>query len=254
MLSPADVLNPDGLIARRLANYEHRPPQLTMAEAVMQAIDGRQHLMVEAATGVGKSFGYLVPAILAATAHQESGDDTQKKRIVVSTHTISLQEQLVNRDIPLIQSVLPREFSAVLAKGRGNYVSLRRMQLALRRAETLFPTDEEVGEVREIRDWAARSRDGSRADLERRVSPGVWDEVASDSGNCLGRKCPSYKDCFYFRRDAGCKMPSCWSSITPCFSWTLRCGVWVSICCPTMTRSCWMKPTRSNRSPVTIWG
>ncbi len=199
MLTPAAVLNPDGLVARRLTHYESRPQQLQMADAVLEAIENKQHLMVEAATGVGKSFGYLVPTILAATAHQESGDPSQKKRIVVSTHTISLQEQLVSKDIPLIQSILPREFSAVLGKGRSNYVSLRRMQKALQRADSLFETDAEIAEVRAIREWTAESRDGSRADLDLRISPGVWDEVASDSGNCMGRKCATYKDCFYFR-------------------------------------------------------
>ncbi|MGI9519529.1 MAG: DEAD/DEAH box helicase, partial [Pirellulaceae bacterium] len=127
MLTPADVLGPGQLIARRLEQYEDRPQQLNMADAVYDAITSGQHLVVEAATGVGKSLGYLVPAILAATEHQETGEeDDRSKRIVVSTHTISLQEQLINKDIPLVQSVLPREFSAILGKGRGNYISLRR--------------------------------------------------------------------------------------------------------------------------------
>ena len=199
MLESADVLKPGGLIARRLKGYEHRPQQLAMADAVFAAINDKQHLMVEAATGIGKSFGYLVPAILAATGHQESGDEKHKKRIVVSTHTISLQEQLIGKDIPLIQAVLPREFSAVLAKGRSNYVSLRRMHQAIDRSRSLFTTEEELGEVQQIGKWSGETRDGSRADLDFRVSPTVWDEVASDSGNCMGRKCPTYKECFYFR-------------------------------------------------------
>ena len=198
MLTPDDVLKSGGLIGRRLPRYEERPQQLALADAVFRAIGEQQHLMVEAATGVGKSFGYLVPAILAATAHQESGAEGEKKRIVVSTHTISLQEQLTGRDIPLLQSVLPREFSAVLAKGRGNYISLRRMNQAIGRADALLETDAEIRELRALRDWTGESRDGSRAELDR-LSPRVWDEVASDSGNCMGRKCPTWKDCFYFR-------------------------------------------------------
>ncbi len=198
MLTSHDVLKPDGLISRRLTRYEHRTQQLQMADAVHRAVVDKRHLMVEAATGVGKSFGYLVPAILAATEHQESGEEPRIKRVIVSTHTISLQEQLVNKDIPLLQSVLPREFSAVLAKGRGNYISLRRMGQALQRAGTLFESDGEIAEVRAIRDWSTTTRDGSRADLELRVSPPVWDEVSSDSGNCMGRQCPNYKECFYF--------------------------------------------------------
>ncbi|MCP4464753.1 MAG: DEAD/DEAH box helicase, partial [Planctomycetaceae bacterium] len=106
MLNSTDVLGPDQLIARRLKQYEHRPQQLKMADAVYDAIGNKQHLVVEAATGVGKSYGYLVPAILAATEHQESGSDEKPKAIVISTHTISLQEQLVSKDIPLLQSIL----------------------------------------------------------------------------------------------------------------------------------------------------
>ena len=200
MLQPADVLGPGQLISRRLQNYEQRPQQLQMADAVYQAIANKQHLVVEAGTGVGKSYGYLVPAILAATESQEAGDAEEKSKvIVVSTHTISLQEQLIHKDIPLLQSVLPREFSAVLAKGRGNYISLRRMQQALNKSDSLFPDQESMDDLRQIVDWSAGTRDGSRADLDFRVAPQVWDEVASDSGNCMGRSCPRHEECFYFR-------------------------------------------------------
>src|SRR5260370_30807332 len=122
-MSVASILGPDGEIARRLPSYESRPQQLAMAEAVALAIRGQHHLMVEAGTGVGKSFAYLVPAIQAAAGNEELV-------VVVSTHTISLQEQLVQKDIPFLQSVMPREFSAVLVKGRGNYISLRPLRIA----------------------------------------------------------------------------------------------------------------------------
>src|SRR5947199_2483119 len=122
-MSLATILGPDGTIARRLSNYEPRPQQLAMAEAVAQAIAAPRHLMVEAPTGVGKSFAYLVPAILAATASKEC-------RVVISTHTISLQEQLVRKDIPFLQDVMPQEFNATLVKGRSNYISLRRLRAA----------------------------------------------------------------------------------------------------------------------------
>ena len=132
-----DVLGEGQLISRRLKNYEHRQQQLDMADAVASAIANKHHLIVEAGTGVGKSFGYLVPAILSLAENQESKDGG-KRRIVVSTHTISLQEQLLSKDIPLLNSVIPLEFSAVLAKGRGNYVSLRRLKKALQRADQRF--------------------------------------------------------------------------------------------------------------------
>src|ERR671934_1375442 len=120
-MSTASILGPDGTIARRLAGYEARPQQLKMADAVADAIAGRHHLMVEAGTGVGKSFAYLVPAIEAALADKDC-------RVVISTHTISLQEQLLRKDIPFLQSVMPKPFNAVLVKGRANYLSLRRLR------------------------------------------------------------------------------------------------------------------------------
>src|SRR5713101_8202092 len=122
-MSLEPILGPGGTVAQRLNRFEVRPQQLAMAEAVAQAVAERRHLMVEAGTGVGKSFGYLVPAVLAATADKNC-------RVVVSTHTISLQEQLIHKDIPFLQLVMPKPFQAVLVKGRGNYLSLRRLRVA----------------------------------------------------------------------------------------------------------------------------
>ena len=114
-LTVHDILGPGGRIAQRLPDYEARPEQMEMARAVSQALVKRHHLVCEAGTGVGKSFGYLVPAILAAT-----NEDPEKRlrRIVVSTHTISLQEQLLHKDLPILNSVIPREFSVALVKCR----------------------------------------------------------------------------------------------------------------------------------------
>src|SRR5258708_5555237 len=108
-MSHASILGPDGAIARRLPNYETRPEQLEMADAVAAALAAPGHLMVEAGTGVGKSFAYLVPAIQAACA-------TKDYRVVISTHTIGLQEQLIRKDIPFLQSVMPQQFAALLVK------------------------------------------------------------------------------------------------------------------------------------------
>lgn len=196
-MNPTDILGAEGSIARRLTQYEQRQQQLDMADAVANAIANKQHLVVEAGTGVGKSFGYLVPAILSLQNNQEAKDGG-KRRIVISTHTISLQEQLITKDIPLLNAVIPLEFSAVLAKGRSNYISLRRMNQALERSNSLFPTLEENQQLEKIRDWTKQTVDGSRADLKMGVYPQVWDEVRSDSGNCLGRKCPTHSKCFYF--------------------------------------------------------
>ena len=116
-----DILGDGGAIARRLGErYEARPQQMEMAQAVHLAFAEQHHLMVEAGTGVGKSFAYLLPAIDAAVR--------QHKRVVISTHTIALQEQLIEKDIPLLQSVYPDEFTAVLVKGRSNYLCRRRLE------------------------------------------------------------------------------------------------------------------------------
>jgi len=171
-----------------------------MADAVSAALAEPHHAVIEAGTGVGKSFAYLVPTILAATdPRNDDVDDETPQRIVISTHTISLQEQLIHKDLPFLNSVIPREFSAVLVKGRRNYLSQRRLNLALQRAMSLFVDDAEVDQLQEIKRWADQTEDGSLSDLPFRPQPSVWDEVASDSGNCLGRKCQHHADCFYFR-------------------------------------------------------
>ena len=196
-LTSGDVLAAGGLISRRLTGYEPRPEQLEMADSVAAAIADGEHLVVEAGTGVGKSFAYLVPAILSASRRKEP--KSTPKPVVVSTHTIALQEQLIHKDIPLLASVVPDEFSAVLVKGRSNYISLRRMKAAAERsASMLFETDA-VQHLRRVQEWSEHSRDGSLADLGFRPVREVWDEVQSEHGNCLGRKCPSYDDCFYYR-------------------------------------------------------
>jgi ATP-dependent DNA helicase DinG len=188
----ASILDTGGTIAQRLHNYEARPQQLDMAEAVARAIADQRHLMVEAGTGVGKSFAYLVPALLAAIGQP-------KFRVVVSTHTISLQEQLIRKDIPFLQEVMPKPVNAVLVKGRSNYLSLRRLRGARQRAETLLTEDIAVQQLQRINRWSRRTQDGSRSDLDFPPLPAVWDLVESDSNNCLGRSCADYNQCFYFK-------------------------------------------------------
>jgi len=161
-LTPAEILGSGGHIARRLANYEHRGEQLQMADAVAAAIAEGRHLIVEAGTGVGKSFAYLVPAILAVTEPAEQGKGPNRpRRIVISTHTISLQEQLIRKDLPLLSSVIPREFSVVLVKGRRNYLSRRRLMTAMNRGDNLFDEQNEVVQLRDIRRWSEKTHDGS---------------------------------------------------------------------------------------------
>jgi ATP-dependent DNA helicase DinG len=196
-LTPTSILGPDGRIASKLRSYESRPQQLEMAQLIGDAIDSKSHLIVEAGTGVGKSFAYLVPAILATAETEERPPPL--KRIVISTHTISLQEQLLQKDIPFLNSLLPLEFTTVLVKGRGNYVSRRRLKVAAKRSGSLFFDDQETQQFAQLQRWVRDTNDGSRSDLKFKPLANVWDEVQSDHGNCMGRKCPSYKECFYYR-------------------------------------------------------
>src|ERR1700722_9649291 len=151
-MSIASILGSDGAIAQRLAHYEARPQQLAMADAVANAIADGRKLMVEAGTGTGKSFAYLVPAILAATAQKDC-------RVVISTHTISLQEQLVQKDIPFLQKIMPHEFNAVLVKGRSNYLSLRRLRGAQQKATALFVEAITNDQLQQIGRWSRITHD-----------------------------------------------------------------------------------------------
>ncbi len=160
-----------------------------------RALNDRQHLVVEAGTGVGKSFAYLVPTILATAG----AEPPVARRIVISTYTISLQEQLITKDLPLLNAVIPLEFSAVLVKGRHNYLSRRRLRGTVSRAGTLFRDEAEFTDLRNIAKWAESTTDGSLTDLSYRPLPQVWDEAQSDHGNCMGRDCPTYADCFYYQ-------------------------------------------------------
>jgi ATP-dependent DNA helicase DinG len=187
-----DVLGPRGPVAAALPGFEARPQQLAMAEAVADALAGGGKLLVEAGTGVGKSFAYLVPAVLAVAAKKDF-------RVVVSTHTIGLQEQLIAKDVPFLQQVLPHEFRPVLVKGRGNYLSLRRLRAAQQRAGSLLGDPAAALQLSKVGKWSRATAKGTRSDLDFQPLPGVWELVESDSGNCLGKQCPHHGECFYFR-------------------------------------------------------
>ncbi|MFQ5413050.1 MAG: ATP-dependent DNA helicase [Phycisphaerae bacterium] len=196
MTAPAvDMLAKGGRIAKSLPGFEPRPQQLAMARAVADAFEKKHHVLVEAGTGVGKSFAYLIPAIDRAVRHGQ--------RVVVSTHTIALQEQLIQKDIPFLRQVFDQAFSAVLVKGRSNYVGLRRLARASARQEGLF-SERERNDLWRIEAWAYETEDGSLADLPRQPMPAVWERALSDAHDCLGRKCPYVDKCFYqrARRDA----------------------------------------------------
>jgi ATP-dependent DNA helicase DinG len=201
-LTVDSILGAGGRIAARLKQYEPRPQQMQMADAVARALQTGKHLVAEAGTGTGKSFAYLVPAVLHATGEPIIETDDGKKRrprVLISTHTISLQEQLIAKDVPLLNSVIEREFSSVLVKGRSNYLSKRRLQRTIGKMTTLLGSDLQYQQLSAIEKWTEQTSDGSLASMPIRPDREVWDEIVSDTGNCLRKRCDHFKDCFYFR-------------------------------------------------------
>ncbi len=192
-----EVFAAGGLLSQSLVSFEDRPQQLQMACAVQQGLSQGRHLVVEAGTGVGKSFAYLVPAIELARQTYGGLVNRAKTKVLISTFTITLQEQLTNKDIPFLADCLPYNFTAALAKGRGNYICKRRLEFALQRQSLLF--DRAASQLAVINDWVKHTEDGSLSDLGFVPRPTVWDAVSSEHGNCRSRKCKYFRDCFYWR-------------------------------------------------------
>jgi len=164
-----EVFSEDGLLSQA-KNFEYRREQQEMATTVARTLEEERHLVIEAGTGVGKSIAYLVPAVLFAIE--------QSKKAIISTYTISLQEQLLNKDIPIAKKILPIEFEAALMKGRQNYLCPRRLERALQQANELFTTSEKA-ELERIADWARTTKDGSLSDLSIEPDAKVWAQVCS---------------------------------------------------------------------------
>jgi len=186
-----DWLAPDGPIAARLPGYEPRPQQSEMAAAIAGALAQPQHLAVEAGTGIGKTFAYLLPAIERIVEN--------KQRVVVSTHTIALQEQLVHKDVPFLQQALDQSFKAELVKGRNNYLCVRRLKGVSTRQRALLPNMFLRHALHAIEDWAYETQDGTLSDLPEPPPFEVWEKVRSDAGTCFGRQCTAFGECFYQR-------------------------------------------------------
>jgi ATP-dependent DNA helicase DinG len=196
-----EIFSPTGLLSRA-KNFEFRPQQQQMAVAVARALQNREHLAVEAGTGVGKSLAYLVPAILFAIA--------RKKKAVVSTHTINLQEQLTEKDLPMLAGVLgalpePVKFNFTMLKGRANYLCTRRLQKAVQQSGNLF-TSSEAEELQRVYEWSKNTKDGSLSDFDVEPDMKVWAQVCSERGLCSPKICGFQSDfakdhnvCFFQR-------------------------------------------------------
>lgn len=172
--------------------YERRIQQEEMAIAVAEAFERSSHLCVEAPTGVGKSFAYLVPAIYHALA--------MRRPVLVTTETINLQEQLVRKDLPLLREVMGINFSFALAAGRANYLCRRRLALAMGEFRDEFlPSAELESDVRKVADWAEQSSTGFITDLHFKLERGLWSCICSETASCSGPQCRFFRSCFYWR-------------------------------------------------------
>lgn len=177
----AHLFGPDGLLCERLRGFAYRPQQLAMAEAVAEVLASSGTLICEAGTGTGKTYAYLVPALLS------------ERRVLISTGTRNLQDQLFHRDLPRVKSALGRPVDTALLKGRGNYLCRYRLAVAVHDE----PLADAVlrAELAQVRDWAAVTRRGDIAEVGLPDDAKIWPNVTSTSDNCLGQECPDWATC-----------------------------------------------------------
>lgn len=189
----AFYLSKDGPLAKKTESYEERPSQIELLKEISMAFNENKIGVFEAGTGVGKSYAYLIPSILWA--------DSNKERVVLSTGTINLQQQLFEKDIPAAQKITGKKVKSVLLKGRQNYLCFRRLNDAVSEP-SLFDEDNEI--IGRIDEWAKNSETGNKTDLSFNPPESVWNRVNSESDACMGGRCPYREKCFVMkvRKDA----------------------------------------------------
>lgn len=183
------VFAPTGILSRHLKNYEMREEQKEMSTQVMHAYETNKILLVEAATGVGKSWAYLVPALLWAASHEGP--------TLLATHTIALQEQLLHKDIPFLLKALNLDLEVVLVKGMGNYFCFKKYEEACAEKDSLSPAEQK--DLERLEFFSEGSSDGSLSEVRFPLAPPVWESVAADRYSCTRMQCPHYKKCFFFK-------------------------------------------------------
>ena len=179
------VLGPDGALSAAMPGYEHRPTQLQMARAVAHALEEKRFLLAEAGTGTGKTLAYLVPAVLSG------------KRVIISTATRTLQEQIFLKDIPLLRDEVGLPVTAALLKGRNNYLCAQRFERFEK--QPLFPTPDDAVHWDEFREWAYSTETGDRGETQLPDQWATWFQVSTTSESCTGARCPLYESCFVTR-------------------------------------------------------
>lgn len=184
------VFDSDGLLSSNLENYEYREDQLSMALNVFSCFENNETWAVEAGTGTGKSYAYLVPAMLDAFEDKD-------RRTVIATSTINLQQQLLEKDIPVLFDLFGKKCNVTLAVGRNNYLCLRRLNEELSSVPLLAGSG--ISEYQGIQEFASETETGLRTELKGKPDPQLWSRVCSESDLCMGNKCPFFSDCFYFK-------------------------------------------------------
>ncbi|MFW6389531.1 MAG: DEAD/DEAH box helicase [Halanaerobiales bacterium] len=186
------LFKPNGSLSRHLDKYEYRKQQLAVVKEVLDLFNNHKKTFVEAGTGTGKSFAYLIPALYWSHNNNQV--------VVVSTNTINLQEQLIEKDLVLLKKALPFSFKAVLVKGRWNYLCMRKLKNLEQRAKELY-TDQHEKEIELIKvlNWIEETNTGSRSDLNFVIKTDLWDELASESDLCLRTNCPYFDSCFFMK-------------------------------------------------------
>ena len=193
-LKPVDVeaagsyISEGGPLSKISDTFEERPVQVELLKNIVTAFNENKIAAFEAGTGVGKSYSYLIPAALWALTNNE--------RVVISTGTINLQQQLCEKDIPSVEKIIGTKIKYVLMKGRQNYVCIRRLNDA---ASILDLFEGEGDELKKIAEWAQSSSTGSKSDLSFMPSENVWSKVNSESDACMGKKCPFFGECFVMK-------------------------------------------------------
>jgi len=188
------VFGSDGLVSQFHENYERREGQVKMAEAIAAAFQNKRNLIVEAGTGTGKTLAYLIPAIAESIR--------SKRRIIISTGTKNLQEQLMEKDIPFLQKILPKKFTAAYMKGRANYACIHRVLRA--DDQPILDGVGEVGHFKAVREWMRETKTGDRAELtDLPENLPFWHRINAKSESCIGQKCPDFEPCFITRMRIG---------------------------------------------------
>jgi len=187
-LEAGNYISNGGALSKISDSFEERPVQVELLQNIVHAFNENKIAVFEAGTGVGKSYSYLIPSVLWALLNHE--------RVIISTGTINLQQQLCEKDIPAVEKIVGKKFKYVLMKGRQNYICLRRLNDAV---SILDLFEGESDELKKIAEWAQSSPTGSRSDMTFMPSENVWTKVNSESDACMGKKCPFFGQCFVMK-------------------------------------------------------